>query len=228
MGMESPTRPADPAPARVCALISGVVGLLAGLFLLGFFALDSYGVRMAGFSLGHVNDVLGAVQFAALAPVIWALGRRLPATRTVRVATGVALAATVAFVVLSVLLIAGVLTFAQQIGPLMVAIVAIYGWLLVVSLVAHRTRTLPRAVSRTGVLLAVGMLTALVLVGAGYVLPGIVGQLVTWLGYGLGVVGWLGLPLYVLLLAARVFRRPEPSPRSSSADRHHVSGAVPS
>ena len=144
MGMEHPTRLADPVPARVCALVSGVVGLLAGVFLIGFFTLDSYGVRLAGFSLGHVNDILGAVQFAALAPVVWALGRRLPATRTVRVATGVALAATAAFVVLSVLLIAGVLTFAQQIGPVIVTIVAIYGWLLTVNLVAHRTRTLPR------------------------------------------------------------------------------------
>ena len=36
----------------------------------------------------------------------------------------------------------------------MVTIVAIYGWLLAVNLVAHRTRTLPRAVTRTGVLLA--------------------------------------------------------------------------
>ena len=119
------------------------------------------------------------------------------------------MAATVAFVVLSVLLIAGALTFSQQIGPLMVTIVAIYGWLLAVNLVAHRTRTLPRAVTRTGVLLAVALLTGLVLVGAGYVLPGIVGRRVTWLGYGLGVVGWLGLPLYVLLLALRVF---PPSP----------------
>ena len=93
----------------------------------------------------------------------------------------------------------------------MVTIVAIYGWLLAVNLVAHRTRTLPRAVTRTGVLLAVALLTALVLVGAGYVLPGVVGQPVAWLGYGLGVVGWLGLPLYVLLLALRVF------PRSSSS-----------
>ena len=228
MGMESPTGPADPAPARVCALISGVVGLLAGLFLLGFFALDSYGVRMAGFSLGHVNDVLGAIQFTALAPVVWALGRRLPATRTVRVATGVAMAATVAFVVLSLLLIAGVLTFAQQIGPLMLTIVAIYGWLLAVNLVAHRTRTLPRVVTRAGVLLAVALLTALVLVGAGYVLPGIVGQLATWFGYGLGVVGWLGLPLYVLLLAARVFGQPKSPPPPVPADHNHVSGAVPS
>ena len=108
-GASDPTGRSGPGPRL--RLVSGVVGLLAGLFLLGFFALDSYGVRLAGFSLGHLNDILGAVQFAALAPVVWALGRRLPATRTVRVATGVAVAATVAFVVLSVLLIAGVLTF---------------------------------------------------------------------------------------------------------------------
>ena len=114
------------------------------------------------------------------------------------------------------LLIAGALTFAQQIGPVMATIVAIYGWLLAVNLVAHRTRTLPRAVTRTGVLLAVALLTAMVLVGAGYVLPGIVGQPVTWLGYGLGMVGWLGLPLYVLLLALRVFT-PAPSTAQSAA-----------
>ena len=54
-------------------------------------------------------------------------------------------------------------------------------------------------------------------IGAGYVLPGIVGQLVTWLGYGLGVVGWLGLPLYVLLLALRCFPVPRPSPRGGES-----------
>ena len=222
------TLPTGPGSARAFAWVSGVVGLLAGAFLIGFFALDSYGVRLAGFSLGHLNDILGAVQFAALAPVVWALGRRLPATRTVRVATVVGVSATIAFVILSLLLIAGALTFSQQIGPLMVTIVAIYGWLLVVNLVAHRTRTLPRPITRTGVLLAAALLVGLVLVGAGYVLPGFVGPLATWLGYGLGVVGWLGLPVYVLLLAARVFRRPEPPSTRSAADRHHVPGAVPS
>jgi hypothetical protein len=94
------------------------------------------------------------------------------------------------------------------------------------NLVAHRTRTLPRAVSRAGVLVAALLLIALVLIGAGYVLPGAVGQMATWLGYGLGVVGWLGLPLYALLLAARVFGRPESPPRFVPADPDHVTGAV--
>ena len=208
--MEHWTRPADRIPARAFAWVSGVVGFLAGAFLLGFFALGSDAVRLAGLSLGHLNDILGAVQFAALAPVVWALGRRLPATRTVRIATVLALVATLAFVVLSMLLVAGAWEFSQQIGPVIVTIIAIYGWLLAVNLVGHRTRALPRAVTRTGVLFAVALLTGLVLAGAGYVLPGVVGQGVTWLGYGLGVVGWLGLPLYVLLLALRVF------PHSSS------------
>ena len=212
--------------ARSLALVSGIVGIAAALFLIGFFALDSYGLRPGGISLGTINDVLGVVQFLALAPVAWALGRRLPATRTVRVATVIAVVAMLAFAVLGVLLVARVLTFEQQIGPLMVTIVAIYGWLLAVNLVAHRTRTLPRAVSRAGVLVAALLLTALVLTGAGYVLPGAVGQIATWLGYGLGVVGWLGLPLYALLLAARVFGRPESPPRFVPADPDHVTGAV--
>lgn len=217
-GMEHPTRGPEAGPVRALAVLSGVVGGLAGLFLIGFFTLEPYGVRLAGVSLGTINDVLGAIQFAALAPVAWGLGRRLPATRIVRVATGTALIAMLGYVVLSVLLVAGVLTFAEQIGPVIATIVAVYAWLLTVNLVGHRTRTLPRGVTRAGVLLAGGLLTGLVLAGAGYVLPGIGGRLVTWLGYGLGGLGWLGLPLYVLLLATWVFGRPPPSFQSTN---HH-------
>ena len=216
--MEQPTGSDDSIPARALARVSGVVGLLAGLFLLGFFTLESSGVRLAGLSLGFVNDVLGVLQFAALAPVAWALGRRLPATRLVRVVTAVAVVAMLAFVVLGLLLVLDLLTFAQQIGPVVVTILAVYGWLLLVNLVAHRTRTLPRAVTRTGVLLGIALLTGMVLVGAGYVLPGTVGRLVTWLGYGLGGIAWLALPVYVLLLASRVFSRSRTSAAPAAAD----------
>jgi hypothetical protein len=209
-GMEQPITPAGPFPARAFALVSGVVGLLAGLFLLGFFILEPSGVRLAGVSLGSINDVLGAVQFAAFVPVVWALGRRLPATRPVRVATVVAVFAAVAFVVLSLLLVTDVLTFEQQIGPVVVAILIIFAWLLLVNLVAHRTRALPRSVTRIGVLTGVALFTGLVLVAAGYVLPGALGQLGTWLGYVLGGLAWLALPVYVLLLATRVFSRSAP------------------
>lgn len=222
--MTTSSRPTDSAMGGF-ALVSGVSGLAAGGFLIGFFTLASSGVTLAGVSLGHINDVLGAVQFATLAPVAWVLASRLPDSRVVRVATVVAVAAMAAFTVLSVLLVAGALTFAQQIGPVMVTIVAIYLWLLGINLLAHRTRTLPRTVTRTGVLLGVGLLAALALVAAGYVLPGAVGQLATWLGWGLGGISWLGLPVYVLAVAAKVLRREAPT-GPAPADHDGVPEAI--
>jgi hypothetical protein len=123
----------------------------------------------------------------------------------VRAVTVVAMAAAIAFAVLTVLLVANVLTFEQQVGPLIVTIVVIYVWLLTADLMAHRFRTLPRTVTLSGVMLGVGFLVGMVLVGASLVLPNPVGQLIGWAGYAVGFVGWLGLPVYSLLLATRVF-----------------------
>jgi hypothetical protein len=193
--------------ARACALVSGVSGVVAGLLLIGFFTLANPYVATPGGPtwLGTANDVVGIIQFAAFAFVIWALRRRLPTTPWVRVFTAVAVAAAIAFAVLSVLLVADVLTFEQQIGPVIVMIVIIYVWLLSANLAAHRFRTLPRAVTLSGVMLGVGFLVGMVLVGASLVLSSSSGQILGWVGYALGFVGWLGLPIYSLLLAARVF-----------------------
>ena len=204
------------ALVRILALLSGVVGLLAGLVLIVFFIVEYNRGPVASFSIGHLNDVLGAVQFATLAPVAWALGQRLPASRAVRVATVVAVVAMVAFAVLGILLVTYVLTFEQQIGPVMVTIIVIYGWLLAVNLVGHRTQALPREVTRFGVLLGAGFLVAIALMGAGYLLPEVAGQLVTWVGYAVAAPAWLALPVYVLLLATRVFSHP-PSPTPATA-----------
>lgn len=193
--------------ARACALVSGVAGLVAGLLLIGFFTLaDPYDATAGGPTwLGGANDVVGIVQFGAFAPVIWALRRWLPATRWMRAVTVVAVVAAIAFAVLGVLLVANVLTFEQQIGPVIVTIIVTYAWLLTANLAAHRFRTLPRAVTLSGVMLAVGFLVGMVLVGASLVIPSPVGQIIGWAGYAIGFLGWLGLPVYSLLLAARVF-----------------------
>jgi hypothetical protein len=193
--------------ARACALVSGIAGLVAGLLLIGFFTLASpYDATPGGPTwLGTANDVVGIVQFAAFAPVIWALRRRLPPTRWLRAITVVAVAAAIAFAVLSVLLVTNVLTFEQQIGPLIVTILLIYAWLLTANLAAHRFRTLPRAVTLSGVMLGVGFLMGMVLVGGSLVLANPVGQMIGWAGYAVGFLGWLGLPVFSLLLAARVF-----------------------
>lgn len=193
--------------ARACALVSGVAGLVAGLLLIGFFTLaNPYDATPGGPTwLGSANDVVGIIQFAAFAPVVWALRRRLPTTRWLRAFTVVAVAAAIAFAVLSVLLVADVLTFEQQVGPLVGTILVTYAWLLAANLAAHRFRTLPHAVTLSGVMLGIGFLVGMVLVGASMALPNPVGQITGWAGYGVGFLGWLGLPIYSLLLAARVF-----------------------
>jgi hypothetical protein len=45
----------------------------------------------------------------------------------------------------------------------------------------------------------------MVLVGVSLVLPNPVGQIIGWVRYAIGFLGWLGLPVYSLLLAMRVF-----------------------
>ena len=193
--------------ARACALVSGIAGLVAGLLLIGFFALASPHDSTPGGPtwMGTANDVVGIVQLAAFAPVIWALRRRLPPTRWLRAITVVAVAATIAFAVLGVLLVTNVLTFEQQIGPLIVTILLIYAWLLTANLAAHRFRTLPRAVTPerrdAGCRLPYGH-------GACRRQPGSCQP--CWSDDRMGRLRsrlpWLlGLPVYSLLLAARVF-----------------------
>jgi hypothetical protein len=197
---------------RAAALVSGVSGIAAGVFLVGFFTLEPLGVSLAGLSLGTVNDALSVVQFAALVPVVGILARRLPRTRTVRVATWAGMVAAAVAAVLSLLLVARVLTFEVQIGPLMAAILVVYGWLLVVSLVAQRTRTLPRGVAAAGLLFGLALFVGLVLAVAAMVLPQPLVPAAEWIAYVVGGLGWAGLPVQMLLLAARVFSR-APSPR---------------
>jgi hypothetical protein len=212
--MNSDTAGSGRIQGRAAALVSGVTGIAASVFLVGFFTLEPLGVSLGGLSLGTVNDALGAVQFAALAPVAWILAQHLPPTRTVRAATWVGVVAAAADALLSVLLVARVLTFEAQIGPLMVAIVAVYGWLVVVSLVGQRTRTLPRGVAAAGLLTGLALLVGLVLAVASMVLPQPLASIAQWSAYVIGGLGWLGLPVHMLLLAARVFSR-APSPRSA-------------
>jgi hypothetical protein len=182
--------------------VAGVVGsvLVALFFLFG----DVWSWP------GPVSDAVVAVQFAALAPVVRALRPHLPDTPGVRLATAAAFVASVAVAVLQALLAVGLLTFEAEIGPAMVGFLVVVAWLIAASLAAHRLRTMPRAATRAGVLLGVAFVVGLVLAGAGYLVPDPIGPTVTYLGYAVSGIGWLGFPLFPLLLAWHVFTKEEP------------------
>src|SRR4051794_41949355 len=110
--------------ARVAALISGATGIAANVLLALFFALaEPFADSPNGAAwLGPANDWLMVPQFLALVPVATAIGRRLPATRWVRVLTLAGVAAMAGIVLAPLALVLGALSFDVQIGFVVAAV----------------------------------------------------------------------------------------------------------
>ncbi len=194
---------------QLWATISGITGLAANLLLVLFFLLaQPFGVARPGFmGLGTANDWVIVIQFLTLVPVALALRSRLPATRAVALATAAAVAAMVGTAVLQLLLIAGVLGFDVQVRLVVPLFLVIYGWVLTASSAGHRHGTLPRPLTRFGLLLGMCFPLGLLIAAAG--LPfgwGSVAQLAFGVpGLLVGGLSWLAFPVWPLLLARLVF-----------------------
>lgn len=203
------------------ALISGIAGLLANVLLAGFFS----DVGNSFSWLGTANDWVLVVQFLAMIPVALALRRWLPFTRSVRVTTAVAVGAMVAVGVLHLLLIAGVLDFDRQVLLGVAAFLLVYVWVFVVSSIGHRQGTLPRSVTRFGLLLGASFPVGWLITAAGYLVGSARGHPLSFAGYLVGLasghplafaipglvvsaLSWLALPVWPLILARLVFSKP--------------------
>jgi hypothetical protein len=218
-----PARQRTTAPV-LWALTSGIAGLLANVLLVLFFLLARpFGVdgplAEAGQDfmwLGSANDVVIIVQFLTFIPVALALRRWLPPTRSMGVATAAAVVAMVAVAVLQLLLVAGVLEFNVQVVPVAATFLVVFAWVIAVSSTGHRHGTLPRSVTRFGLLLGVSYPVGLVIAAAGLLFPwGSAAQLAFVVpGVVIAAIGWLGLPVWPLVLARRVFNK-SPSQISS-------------
>ena len=203
-----PSRQRISAPAT-WALVSGIAGMVANVLLVAFFVLTlGLGLLQYGW-LGTVNDAVIMVQFLTLVPAALALAVWLPPWQSVRVATAAAVVGMVLVATLQLLLILRVLTFDVQVLLVVVAFLPVYGWVLTVSSVGHRSGALPRPVTRFGLVLGVSFPVGLLIFAAG--LPfgwGSADQLAFALAGGvLGGLSWLALPVWPLLLARLVFSR---------------------
>jgi hypothetical protein len=197
---------------QVWAMSSGITGLVANVLLVLFFLLARpFGELRAGFGwLGTANDWLIVVQFLTLIPVALAMRSWLPATRAVTLATAAAVLAMVGTALLQLLLIAGLLEFDVQVWLIVAMLLLGYGWLLAVSSAGHRHGTLPRPVTRFGLLLGISFPVGLLITAAG--LPfgwGSAAQLAFGVpGLLIGGVSWLVFPIWPLVLARVVFNSP--------------------
>ncbi|MFP5283854.1 MAG: hypothetical protein ACLGIF_10440 [Actinomycetes bacterium] len=209
-------RQADPPTLRALALATGVLGLAANVLLTLFFLLaEPFTGHTNRFSwLGPANDVVLVGQFAAFVPVALALRRRLPATRVSQIFTGAAVLAMAAVIVLQLLLVAGLVDFDLQVVLVSAAFLVVFAWVFAVSSIGHRSGTLPRLVTRAGLLLGALYPVGLLVAAPGLVFTwGSAPQLAFVLpGVALGSIGWLGLPVWPLLLARHVFSQPFVNP----------------
>jgi hypothetical protein len=201
-------RTASPLP---WALTSGITGLVADMLLV---------VDQLPENVGHVHqnfmwlpDAIAGVmlvQFLTFIPVALALPRWLPQRRSVRLATAGAIGAMVAVAILQLLLIVGVVQFDVQVVVVMAMFLLVSTWMITVSSTGHRYGTMPRWVTRFGLLLGAAYPAGLVIAGSGLLFPtGSAAQL-AFVVPGIAVVafGWLSLPVWPLILARRVFSKP--------------------
>jgi hypothetical protein len=204
-------------PAR-WALTSGITGLAANVLLVLFFLLaQPFGVNGpladAGQDfmwLGTANDLVIVVQFLTFIPVALALRRWLPLTQSVRLATAAAVGAMLAVAILQLLLVAGVLEFDVQVMLVVAMFLVVYAWVIAVSSTGHRHGTLPRSVTRFGLLLGTSYPVGLVIAAAGLLFPsGSAAQLAFVVpGAVIMAAAWLALPMWPLVLARLVFSKP--------------------
>ncbi|NJP91752.1 hypothetical protein HCN51_20195 [Nonomuraea sp. FMUSA5-5] len=194
-----------PTPVRGWAAAGGVIGLLANAFLILFFVTARpWGDTPGEGWFGLANDVLVAVQYAALVPVILALGRLMPVHARVRAWTWIGLAAAVTIVVLQVLLVAERLAFESVVVPVSVSGVVSMCWAGAVSVVGARAHVLHPTVTRLGRAIVIALPIAVAAYGAGVLVTGLFDVPWAWAAGAVpGVVVWTAFPAWVLVLGVK-------------------------
>jgi len=138
--------------AGTALLASAALAVVGIAFLIAMFASFAAGARSSGMVFGQINDTLVLVSYLLVAPTVLVLHELLrPRWRGwSTVAATFGLAGITGIVVLQGLLVVGVLTFEQEIGPVMIPFLAFTIWIVATGYMASKTGLLPR-----GVLLAV-------------------------------------------------------------------------
>jgi hypothetical protein len=141
------------ASPTLWALTSGISGFVVDVLLVLDQLTENVGeVRQYFMWLPAAIACVLVVQFLTLIPVALALREWLPPTRSVRLATAAAVGAMLAVAILQ-LLVTGALEFEVQVVLVMATFLLVSTWVLTVGSTGHRRSTLPRLVSRFGIVL---------------------------------------------------------------------------
>lgn len=159
------------------ALYVGIVSIIGFIALVLFFALEAPSVNTNpnGFHFwGFLSDVAGPLTMIPLVYVMVALHRveQAQSPTLSRVALLVGVIGALGVTVLQILLIVKVLTFEQEVGPVVLAMALVGGWLVLASYLGQVQHVLPAGLAWLGI--ATGIAQALYVVlfpvmgGAGF------------------------------------------------------------
>ena len=121
--------------------VAAIVSAAGIVFLVGMFVAFTLEAPSTAMALGWVNDVLVIVQYALLLPAVVVLHRMFRARwpRASLVASSLGLLGIAGAVALQSLLVAGVLTFEQEIGPALISYIPLGIWFVATGSFAARS-----------------------------------------------------------------------------------------
>ncbi len=130
------------------AYASAAIAVVGLAFLMAMFIAFALGARPAGMVFGWINDVLVLVSYLLAVPVaitLYGLQRRQHQVLSA-LALIIGIGALASIVVLQWLLITGVLTFEQQIGPVSIAMLGLACWFVLTGYLVSSSGLLSRGV----------------------------------------------------------------------------------
>jgi hypothetical protein len=196
--------------ARPAALVAGIASIIGFIALILFFALEAPGVSAdpQGFHFwGFISDIAGPLTMIPLIIVMLALHRaeRAQAPTLSRVALMVGVIGALGVTLLQVLLIIRVLTFEQEVGPVVLAMGIAGVWLILASYMARVQHILPSGLAWLGIVTGVAQAAYPLLfqalgganfytnMGSDYVVMGLASIIM--------LVSYLGFPIWALWFA---------------------------
>jgi hypothetical protein len=154
----------DTRTASYAAYLSGLFAILSAVFLILFFWLEAPDVANNGTQQPHIwgplSDLCPIVQMLALLIVAQTLYRleQFAALRFSLVTYLIGIAGTLGVSILQLLLIAGVIPFEQEVGPLLIATAVVGVWLILVNYLGQRSARLPARLARLGMGVGVALM----------------------------------------------------------------------
>jgi len=129
----------------LAAYASAVVAPIGLVFLVAMYVSFALGAKAPGLAFGWIDDVLAIVTGLLMLPTVLAVDVLLRgrAPQVSRLALIVGIGANVAIAMLQSLLVAGVLTFDQEIGPVLIAFLALVVWFVTTGFIGSSIGVLP-------------------------------------------------------------------------------------